>query len=165
MTKTNIENKIDSMKCITKAWGCRNIIPIGRITVLKSIVLSKIMHVLLSLSTPSNETLKRINELCYRFIWKGRHEVSTPTLCIDFKDGGLKMLNMKEFDNSLKITWIRKILTTNPDWEEFAILYKIDRLTLTDINYHNYIKKTRSKTPSGKMWPLPIQNGLLASKK
>ena len=34
MTKTNIENKIESMKCITKAWGCRNITPIGRITVL-----------------------------------------------------------------------------------------------------------------------------------
>ena len=50
------------------------------------------------------------------------------------------MLNMKEFDNSLKITWIRKLLTTNPDWEEFAIYYKIDRLTLTDTNYHKYIK-------------------------
>ena len=52
------------------------------------------------------------------------------------------MLNMKEFDKSLKITWIRKLLTTNPDWEEFAIYYKIDRLTLTDINYHKQIKNS-----------------------
>ena len=140
ITKTNIESKIESMKCITKAWGCRNITPVGRITVLKSLVLSKITHVLLSLPTPCTETLTIIDDLCYKFIWKGRHKVSKSTLCKDFNDGGLKMLNMKEFDKSLKITWIRKLLTTNPDWEEFAIYYKIDRLTLTDINYHKQIK-------------------------
>ena len=81
ITKTNIESKIESMKCITKALGCRNIAPVGRITVLKSLVLSKITHVLLSLPTPYTETLTIIDDLCYKFIWKGRHEVSKSTLC------------------------------------------------------------------------------------
>ena len=124
ITKTNIKNKIDSLKCITKAWGCRIITPIGKITVLKSLVISKITHVLLSLPSPNNETLKEIDD---KFILRKRYEISKSTLCKEIKDGGLKMLDMKEFDKSLKITWIRKlyVLISNPDWEEFAIRYKL----------------------------------------
>ena len=46
------------------------------------------------------------------------------------------MLNLTEFDHSLKITWLRKLLNANPDWKEFPNVYKIDRLVFTDTNYH-----------------------------
>ena len=51
------------------------------------------------------------------------------------------MLNLKEFDKSLKITWIRKLINTTPDWEEFATKYRIES-TSTDTNYHDYIIRT-----------------------
>ena len=49
------------------------------------------------------------------------------------------MLNLTEFDYSLKITWLRKLLTSDPDWKEFPINYKIDRLVFTDTHYHKRI--------------------------
>ena len=143
ITKLNIMDKLDGVKNIIKAWGCRNITPIGRIAVLKSLVLSKITHIIQSLPTPCDETFKTLEDMSYSFIWnKKRHEVKRQTLCKDIKDGGLNMLNIKEFEKSLKITWLRKLITTSPEWEEFAQYYKIDTLVYTDSVYHETIIKS-----------------------
>ena len=76
ITNANISVKLDSMRHIVNAWGCRNITPIGRVTILKSLVLSKITHVLLALPSPDNDTIKILDNLSYNFIWKNkRHEV------------------------------------------------------------------------------------------
>ena len=85
--------------------------------------------------------------VCYKFIWKNnRHEVSKRTITKEIKDGGLKMLSIQEFDRSLKLTWLRKILNSTPEWVEFAkyMYYKIDYLLVTDINYHLHVKNTLS---------------------
>ena len=52
------------------------------------------------------------------------------------KDGGFAMLDMYEFDKSLKITWIRKMLKNKTDWTEFPLAYKIDRMIYTGIYYY-----------------------------
>ena len=143
ITQNNIKGKIDSMRNAVRAWGCRNITPIGRVAVLKSLVLSRITHILLSLPSPSKDTIKTIEDICYQFIWKNnRHEVSKKTITKEIKDGGLKMLNIQEFDRSLKLTWMRKILNQTPEWAEFTKYYRIDYLLVTDTNYHAHIKKT-----------------------
>ena len=52
------------------------------------------------------------------------------------------MINIVEFDLSLKLTWIRKLLTSNNEWEEIAKENKIDRLPLTGENQHISIMKS-----------------------
>ena len=143
ITNININNKLESMKKTINAWSCRNFTPVGRITIFKSLIISKIVHIVQSLPTMSQQSFKILDEMAYTFIWnKKRHEVNKKTLCKNIQDGGLKMLNLKEFDKSLKITWIRKLINTSPEWEEFATIYKIERLISTDTNYHNYIIQT-----------------------
>ena len=58
------------MSKLMQLWACRNITPLGRVTVLKSLILSKIVHVLQSLPSPDKETLKVINKMCVDFVWK-----------------------------------------------------------------------------------------------
>ena len=143
ITQNNIESKIEGMKNAVRAWGCRNITPIGRVAVLKSLILSKITHILLSLPSPNRETIKTIEDICYQLIWKNkRHEVSKKTITKELKDGGLKMLNIQEFDRSLKLTWMRKIINQTTDWVEFIKYYKIDYLLVTDTNYHLHVKNS-----------------------
>ena len=80
--------------------------------------------------------------MCYDFIWKKkRHEVSKKTLCLDWDQGGLSLINIQEFDNSLKLTWLKKMIDTSPDWLEFAMIYKIDRLIWTGSLYHKIIQQ------------------------
>ena len=45
------------------------------------------------------------------------------------------MVNLPNFDKSLKITWLRKLHNNEPDLAEFAKFYKVNRLTTTDVNY------------------------------
>ena len=54
------------------------------------------------------------------------------------------MIDLLEFDMSLKITWVRKIEQGNTDWLEFAQNFKINRLTLTDEVYHKKLATSTS---------------------
>ena len=159
ITDCNINNKKDEMKNLMQSWICRNITPIGRIAVLKSLIISKIIHILQSLPSPNINTLKELDKLNYNFIWRNkRHEVSKTTLCLDQEHGGLNMFNLIEFDMSLKLTWLKKLYVQSPEWAEFALYYKIDRLIWTGSTYHNYLLKNtlnpfwRSVLLSFKKW-------------
>ena len=80
--------------------------------------------------------------MCYDFIWKNkRHEVSKKTLSLDWDQGGLSLINIQEFDNSLKLIWLKKMMGLPPDRLEFALNYKIDRLVWTGSNYHKIIQQ------------------------
>ena len=143
ITKNNIENKIETMKKLIQAWTFRNLTPIGRITVAKSLILSKIIHVLQALRTPPLEYLKQIETMLVNFIWRNkRHEISKKILCQKYEMGGQNMVNIVEFDLSLKLTWIRKLLNGDNEWEEIAKENKIDRLPLTGENQHIDILKS-----------------------
>ena len=61
------------------------------------------------------------------------------SLCKEIKDGDLTMLDTKDFDASLELTYFRIILKSNPDWLQFAEKYRIDRLIVTDEQYHKEI--------------------------
>ena len=125
ITELNINPKLDSMEKTLKSWGFRDNTPMGRITILKSLVLSKVTYILQALPTP---LLTKLENLCIAFIWnKKSHELKKETLYKDIEDGRLNMINIVEFDYSLKITWLRKLLNANPDWIEFPKNYKIDR--------------------------------------
>ena len=92
--------------------------------------------------SPTNALLKELEKICYDFIWKKkRHEVSKTTLCLSWEQGGLGLINIQEFDNSLKLTWLKKMFANTPDWLEFATAYNIDRLLWTGPNYHTIIRK------------------------
>ena len=56
----NLNRKIKEMKYLMKSWSQRNLTPLGKITVLKTLIISKITHILMSL--PS-ENCNLLNDL------------------------------------------------------------------------------------------------------
>ena len=48
----SFENKLNEMKKVLNAWSRRNLTPFGRITVIKSLVISEITHLLRNLPDP-----------------------------------------------------------------------------------------------------------------
>ena len=48
----NFENKLNEMNEVLNAWTRRNLTPFGRITVMKSLAISKITHLLMNLPDP-----------------------------------------------------------------------------------------------------------------
>ena len=60
LTKINIKEKLPQIMHLTQSWSKRNITPNGRITVLKSLILSKITHILISLPAATRKCSKNL---------------------------------------------------------------------------------------------------------
>ena len=57
---------------------------LGKITVIKSLMLSRITHLFLSLPNPCNRFIKDLTLLFYKFIWNGkRDKIKRTTLCVN----------------------------------------------------------------------------------
>ena len=116
MVSLNFSEKLSSVKTKICYWKRRNLTPIGKITVIKSLLLSSMNHLFISLPNPYERLLKEINEQFYNFIWEGKCRIKKTVLSQAYCDGGLKMINIKAFIAALKTTWIRKLMTEKGRW-------------------------------------------------
>ena len=58
ITELNLKPKNLKMEKLSSIWKCRNLTLIGKITIIKTLMISKIIHILLSLPRPSEESFK-----------------------------------------------------------------------------------------------------------
>ena len=65
----NYGNKIQTLNKSIKLWQRRALSPLGKLTVIKSLLLPKITHLLIALPKPEITLLQEINTLFYDFRW------------------------------------------------------------------------------------------------
>ena len=92
--------------------------------VIKSLALSKINNLILALPNPS-EKIEDIQDMFYNYLWdKGPDELKRCVVCQNYYKGGLRMVDVKIFMESLKLTWIHRILLkTNKYFTVITELY------------------------------------------
>lgn len=137
MLKTNLEKKLVEIKSLLKHWSKRNLTPIGRITVIKTLALPKLTHLFSSLPNPDDKFIKELNDIFFSFIWqKPIGTVKRETIIKDYFNGGLKMINLKAYINSLKVAWVRRIIQ-NDKLKDLLICVGInfDMLVNTGMEY------------------------------
>ena len=145
MTKTNYEKAIVKAKQCLNSWRYRYLTPIGKITVVKTLILSKFTHLFMSL--PSTiQILDEINKLIFNYIWSGKPDkVNRQQICKKNLAGGLGMVNIYNFERSLKMRWLKCIISCQkPEW--LTLL----RCELEDLN--------RFTTLGGDWCTLKLQN-------
>ena len=85
MVTLNFEKQISKIRCLLQQKSRRLLTPIGRITVLKTIIIPKMNHLFISLPDPSNELINRLNDMFYKFIWNNKIEkVKRTAITIDY---------------------------------------------------------------------------------
>ena len=72
MVTLNFDKQISKIRSLLQQWSRRLLTPIGRITVLKTIIIPKMNHLFISLPDPSNEFINRLNDMFYKFIWNNK---------------------------------------------------------------------------------------------
>ena len=109
----NYNEKLKNIKAILSCWKYRRLTLMGKITVLKSLVVSQLTYILSPL--PSNEKIiNEINDLFYRFLWNDKGDkIKQKVMINDYFKGGLKMIDLVSFNKSLKLTWIKKYLDSS----------------------------------------------------
>ena len=67
---------------------------IGKITLLKTLALSKIIHLALVTNLPT-ATIELLSKIQKEFLWaKNKSKIKHDTLCNDYEDGGLKSVDI-----------------------------------------------------------------------
>lgn len=118
-TASNIEGnwvgRIDKMMRLIRSWEKRNLSIIGKIQIIKTFLLSQFVYAMQALILP-DEILRTINTIIFRFLWKKKfnnrrayEKVRRDVICQDFKEGGLKMIDIHDMQVSFAVKWLQKL--------------------------------------------------------
>ena len=117
ITDLNINRKMGEIRSLIRVWGSRNLTPYGKVSIIKSLLMSKITHMLLSLPSPSVLCLKELYNTFSTFLWCGKPpKWRKESLEGEIHHGGLKLHNISLFDQTLKLSWLRRYLSSNGKW-------------------------------------------------
>ena len=71
-TLKNYQKAKGKIKANIHSWNKRYLTPLGKITVIKTFLLSQLNHLFIALPNPPSETLKEINTILYKFLWDNK---------------------------------------------------------------------------------------------
>ena len=117
----NYDEKFLEVKTLFNIWLQRNLTPLGRVAILKSLVLSKLIHLWILLPDPPDHYVKNLQKLCFQFVWGGKQDrISRNTITKSVKNGGLNVPDVRQYISALKLMWIRKFINTSHKWKNIA---------------------------------------------
>ena len=119
MEALNFNKRILDIKKLIGSWSRRILTPIGKISVVKTIMIPKLTHLFISLPNPSDKIIDELRKLFFNFIWNNKPDrVARTTFYHNYSQGGLKMIHLRSFIKSMKITWIKRILNDDSTLSE-----------------------------------------------
>ena len=122
ITKLNIHKKLGEVKKLIRIWQSRNLTPYVKVTIIKSLLMSKFTHILLSLPSPNPELIMELDKLFSDFLWsKKPPKFRKEFVEAEIMDGGLKFHNISTFDSALKLGWLRglvKVTANGPSFQQ-----------------------------------------------
>ena len=108
--EANYADKLAKVSNSLGCWELRRLSLLGKITVLKSLIVSQLVYILSPLPT-NQRVLEEINTLFFNFLWNGKGDkIKRNTMISDYSEGGLRMIDLISFNKALKSTWVKKYL-------------------------------------------------------
>ena len=114
----NFKKYIAKIEYVLKLWRASNLSLEGKITVFKSLALSKITHLALVKTIPLS-IIDQLNKTQKHFIWnESNPKIKNSTINSNYENGGLKNVNIAAKTSSLQSSWIKKLFDENfHDWK------------------------------------------------
>ena len=96
-----------------RVWSMRQLTLSGKITIFKTLAISKIVYIT-SISTLPNCILVELNKIHKDFIWDNkRAKIKHSTLISDYKDGGLRDIDVDLKVRALQLSWLKRLHDSN----------------------------------------------------
>jgi hypothetical protein len=109
MPDLNVRKKIIDISRILKSWQHRKLTLLGKVTVIKTLALPKLIHLFTSLPNLKQSMLNELNKLSFNFFWDGKAEkIKRNMLIEDIQEGGLKMIHLQSFITYLNVSWVER---------------------------------------------------------
>ena len=121
--EANYSERLTKVRNSLSCWELRRLSLLGKITVLKSLIVSQLVYILSLLPTNHN-AIGEIHNILFNFLWDGKDDkIKRDIMISDYENGGLRMIDIKLFNKALKLSWIKKYLDTenHGKWKLFLI--------------------------------------------
>ena len=118
----NYSNKLEEIKKILLVWKKRQLTPFGKITVLKTLAISKITHLFLTIPDPSDVFLNQLDKMFFQFLWDWKpSKIHRKIIFKSYENGGLNMLDVRLFLTTMKLSWIKRMFISHSSFQETTI--------------------------------------------
>ena len=81
-------------------------------TVIKSLVLPKLVYISSLLPTPQT-IIKEVIQLIFDFLWKGKDKVTRLSTINAYEEGGLKMTDLDSMIKAPRLRWLKRVFSSN----------------------------------------------------
>ena len=110
MITLNYSKALENSKKTLSFWNKQNLTPFGKIMVIKTFILSKFNHLFMTIPSPDNNFIKQLNSSLFAFLWDNKPDkIKREYITQDYINGGLRMVNIESFIQSLKLTWMNRL--------------------------------------------------------
>ena len=114
MINDNYETKLDHLEKTVTLWEKLSLTPLGKITVIKTFMMSAFNHIFMMLPNPDKSVIDKINNIVLSFWWNRKpSKIKQSVIVKEYAEGGVKMINLMAFIEALKSTWIRRLLISD----------------------------------------------------
>ena len=118
MFQLNFDKRISETERIISMYSKFSLSLTGRVTVIKTLMLPKLVYVLTILLTPPSNIFDVTEKRLKDFLWNnGTVRICNKQLEKDIGEGGFKLINIRNFNKSLKLSWLKRLLTTEGSWQ------------------------------------------------
>ena len=122
--------RIATVKKIFREWSKRNVSLIGKILIIKTFGLSQFIFLMKSIVLPQN-VLREINTMFFKFLWSNSpinnnasEKIKRTIMYNDYSSGGLKMIDIIKFQESIMLEWVEKLLSREMcNWKTLPIFF------------------------------------------
>ena len=131
----NFENKLQEIEKLLKTWNKRLLTPFGKITVIKTLAISKLTYLFMNLPDPEQRFISELETILYKFLWEGKtNRINKKQSCLSKENGGLNMVDVENYITCLKVSIYKKIINDN---DLKSVIYAMYPL-LRNIELHGY---------------------------
>ena len=145
----NYNKAMSDLYKIVNQWGKRDLTPLGKITIIKTFLLSKFNHLFLTIPSPSQELIQQINFVLFKYLWGGKPDkIKRGYVTLDYNEGGLRMVNLQNHIQSLKLTWMTRLFTSiKSEWLRFfeTVISPVRKITKFGYGWCKHLVKKNHK--------------------
>ena len=106
----NYKKMLKIIDDLLKSWKRRYLSLKGKVTVINSLALAKLLYLTSVIHTPNN-VIKELQSLVLDFLWDGKPpKVAYKTLIQPIERGGLKLCDVESKIMSVKVSWVKRLV-------------------------------------------------------
>ena len=100
-------------------WSMRGLSLFGKVTIIKTFLIPKLLYVSSIIETPS-DIIRKMERMIYRFLWDGPDKVTRNSVRNTIEHGGLNLTDIETQIKALRLSWIPRILDErNGAWKSY----------------------------------------------